>query len=118
MKTVREIQSSAGNLWPDIDEAMNDIRRDCAAQLQAQGKDHEAALITIATDHQTAIEKLEATIALYQSAKDALKSAIADPEKDDKATVQAIVELVTEAEKPEIDRRREYLLAELKTLDT
>jgi len=60
MKTVREIQAAAGALWPDIDEALNDIRRQCAAELQSVKAGHATELANSATTKDTEIAALKA----------------------------------------------------------
>ena len=56
---------------------------------------------------------LDDKIALIESAKGAIKNAIADPELDDSATVAAIANVVAVAELPAIEKRKMEIAAEI-----
>jgi hypothetical protein len=79
-----------------------------------------AALATNAAELATAAAELEAVKtklaereALIESAKDAIKGAIADASLDDTATVATIAQVVAIAELPAIEKRRLEIEAEI-----
>lgn len=72
-----------------------------------------AALATNAEELETLRTKLAERDALIESAKAAIKGAIADPELDDSATVATIAQVVAVAELPAIEKRRMEIAAEI-----
>lgn len=72
-----------------------------------------AALATNAEELETLRTKLAERDALIESAKAAIKGAIADPELDDSATVATIAHVVAVAELPAIEKRRMEIAAEI-----
>ena len=72
-----------------------------------------AALATNAAELEVVKEKLAERDALIESAKTAIKGAIADPELDDSATVATIAQVVAVAEMPTIEKQRLALAAEI-----
>ena len=72
-----------------------------------------AALATNAAELEVVKEKLAERDALIESAKTAIKGAIADPELDDSATVDTIAQVVAVAEMPTIEKQRLALAAEI-----
>jgi len=63
MKTIQEIQSESGDLWPDIDEAINDVRRACAAELHQLHLSNAADINNLSLAHSKELEKRENLIA-------------------------------------------------------
>jgi hypothetical protein len=72
-----------------------------------------AALATNAAELERVKAELAERNALIQSAKDAIKGAIADPSLDDTATVATIAQVVAVAEMPAIEKRRMEIEAEI-----
>lgn len=118
MKTVREIQELSGDLWPDIDENFNEIRRQCAAQLQAQEQTHAAAMASLEEAHarelqdrDSAISEISATaqslenLRLTMTAKVRSVLASGDPEQ--------FAALAEEFLTPENEKRKAELEAEI-----
>ena len=111
MKTIREIQDASGDLWPDIDEAFNDIRRDAAASTKATLDDkdasHEETITKMKTDHEAAlalekdvsaaklkeadgtIATLQASLATVTSERDTLAASLAGLEGRSKMLAEA-----------------------------
>lgn len=70
--TARDLQSLVGpEKWPEVDELLNDIRRECAEQLQLQAHAHAAELEAKDNAHQKDIGTLTATLNSELDAKDA-----------------------------------------------
>ena len=72
-----------------------------------------AALATNATELEAVKAKLAERDALIESAKEAIKGAIADTDLDDAATVAVIAQVVAVAELPAIEKQRLALAAEI-----
>ena len=72
-----------------------------------------AALATNAAELEVVRAKLAERDALIESAKTAIKGAIADPELDDSATVATIAQVVAVAELPAIEKRKMEIAAEI-----
>jgi hypothetical protein len=113
MITVFELQSQSGQLWLEI-----------AAHFEAKDSAHAAEISALNTAHQTAaaaareeLETIKAELAernaLIDSAKTAIKNAIADASLDDTATVATIAHVVAVAELPSIEKRKLEIAAEI-----
>jgi hypothetical protein len=93
-----------------IDSPGSDARpvtpADLAAVAPAINADAIAQIEVIKAD-------LDAKNALIDSAKNSIKSAIADAKLDPEATVSAIAEIVATAELPSIEKRKATLAAEI-----
>ena len=72
-----------------------------------------AALATNAAELEQVRADLADRNALIESAKEAIKSAIADPLLDDTATVATIAQVVAVAEMPAIEKRKLEIAAEI-----
>ena len=97
-----------------IDTAGGDARPITQADLAAIAPAiNAAALATNAAELEAVRAKLTERDALIESAKTAIKGAIADPELDDSATVATIAQVVAVAELPAIEKRRMEIAAEI-----
>ena len=97
-----------------IDVAGGDARPITQADLQAIAPEiNAAALATNAAELEAVKAKLAERDALIESAKTAIKGAIADPELDDSATVATIAQVVAVAELPAIEKRKMEIAAEI-----
>jgi hypothetical protein len=97
-----------------IDIAGNDARPITQADLQAIAPAiNAAALATNAEELEKVTADLAAKNALIESAKVGIKSAIADKELDDSATVATIAAIVASAELPSVEKRKAELAAEI-----
>lgn len=97
-----------------IDTAGGDARPITQADLaEIAPTINAAALATNAEELETLRTKLAERDALIESAKEAIKGAIADPELDDSATVATIAHVVAVAELPAIEKRRMEIAAEI-----
>ena len=97
-----------------IDVAGGDARPITQADLQAIAPEiNAAALATNAAKLEAVKAKLAERDALIESAKTAIKGAIADSELDDSATVAAIAHVVAVAELPAIEKRKMEIAAEI-----
>jgi hypothetical protein len=72
-----------------------------------------AALATNADELAKVKADLDAKNALIESAKEGIKTAIADKELDDTATVATIAQIVAIAELPSVEKRKAELAAEI-----
>jgi hypothetical protein len=95
-----------------VDEALNDVRRDCAAQLQT---------LTVARDADATAKATE--IAKHQAAADAAKAALDAPSDDAKkadalAKIEEAKTPAKDAKKAELDKQISALQAERAKLDT
>ena len=102
---------------PQLSEFRDELLREKAAELKALIDTH-AEEITQAKDENAAElaavrAKLAERDALIESAKTAIKGAIADPELDDSATVATIAQVVAVAELPAIEKRKMEIAAEI-----
>jgi hypothetical protein len=102
---------------PQLSEFRDNLLREKAAELKsltdAHGAEIAAALATNVDELAKVQADLAAKNALIESAKNAIKSAIADTALDDAATVAAIAEVVAAAEMPLIEKRKAELAAEI-----
>ena len=97
-----------------IDIAGGDARPITQADLQAIAPAiNAAALTTNAEELAKVTADLAAKNALIESAKTGIKSAIADKELDDSATVATIAAIVASAELPSVEKRKAELAAEI-----
>ena len=113
MITIFELQSQSGQLWTEI-----------VAHFDAKDSAHAAEVASLNLAHQTTtdvirveLEKTKAALAernaLIESAKTAIKRAIADASLDDTATVVTIAHVVAVAELPAIEKRKLEIAAEI-----
>ena len=97
-----------------IDTAGGDARPITQDDLAAIAPEiNAAALATNAVELETIKAKLAERDALIESAKNAIKGAIADPELDDSATVATIAQVVAVAELPAMEKRKMEIAAEI-----
>ena len=102
---------------PQLSEFRDELLREKAAELKAlidthteeitQAKDEKAAELAAVK------AKLAERDALIESAKEAIKGAIADNDLDDAATVATIAQVVAVAELPAIEKRKLEIAAEI-----
>ena len=102
---------------PQLSEFRDNLLREKAAELKSLTDTHTEE-ITQAKDENAAElaavrAKLAERDALIESAKTAIKGAIADPELDDSATVATIAQVVAVAELPAIEKRKMEIAAEI-----
>jgi hypothetical protein len=102
---------------PQLSEFRDNLLREKAAELKsltdAHGAEIAAALATNATELAKVQADLAAKNALIDSAKDAIKSAIADVALDDAARVAAIASVVAASEMPYVEKRKLEIAAEI-----
>lgn len=102
---------------PQLSEFRDELLRYNAAELKklvdAHADEIAQAKNETAEELETLRTKLAERDALIESAKTAIKSAIADPELDDSATVATIAQVVAVAELPAIEKRRMEIAAEI-----
>jgi hypothetical protein len=102
---------------PQLSEFRDDLLREKAAELKSLIDDHAEKITALQNEHAEEFavvnQKLAERNALIESAKDAIKSAIADPSLDDTATVATIAQVVAVAELPAIEKRRLEIEAEI-----
>jgi len=100
-----------------LSEFRDDLLREKAAELKALIDDHAEKITALQNEHAEELavvnQKLAERNALIESAKDAIKGAIADPFLDDTATVATIANVVAVAELPAIEKRRLEIAAEI-----
>jgi len=138
MITLFELQSQSGQLWLEIVAHLEAKDTAHAAEASARNSAHAEELAKAVADLQTAAAEielinldhkavvdakaaeLEATKAeladrnaLIESAKTAIKGAIANPALDDTATVSTIAQVVKVAEMPAIEKRKLAIAAEI-----
>lgn len=102
---------------PQLSEFRDELLRYNAAELKklvdAHADEIAQAKNETAEELETLKTKLAERDALIESAKAAIKGAIADPELDDSATVATIAHVVAVAELPAIEKRRIEIAAEI-----
>jgi hypothetical protein len=102
---------------PQLSELRDDLLREKAAELKALIDDHAEKITALQDEHAAELELVKAELAdrnaLIESAKTAIKGAIADPSLDDTATVATIAQVVAVAELPAIEKRRLEIEAEI-----
>jgi len=102
---------------PQLSEFRDELLRYNAAELKklvdAHADEIAQAKNETAEELETLKTKLAERDALIESAKAAIKGAIADPELDDSATVATIAHVVAVAELPAIEKRRMEIAAEI-----
>jgi hypothetical protein len=91
---------------PQLSELRDDLLREKATEFKTLIDDHAAELAAVKAE-------LADRNALIESAKTAIKCAIADPSLDDTATVATIAQVVAVAELPAIEKRRLEIEAEI-----
>jgi hypothetical protein len=96
--------------WPSIITEVNSGTLAKVTQLETQAELMQA-------QHAAELERVKAELAdrnaLIESAKTAIKGAIANPDLDDTATVATIAHVVAVAELPAIEKRRLEIEAEI-----
>jgi len=109
---------------PQLSEFRDNLLREKAAELK-ELTDAHAEEITVLQDAHTAalstnaaeLERVKAELAdrnaLIESAKEAIKNAIANASLDDTATVATIAQVVAVAELPAIEKRKLEIAAEI-----
>jgi hypothetical protein len=113
MITIFELQSQSGQLWTEI-----------VAHFEAKDSAHAAEVASLHLTHQTTTDAIRVELettkaalvernALIESAKTAIKGAIADANLDDAATVATIAQVVAAAELPTIEKRKLAIEAEI-----
>ena len=141
MKTLFEIQTESGQLWPDIAAqieakdaenrtAMTNAQNSNTQALADKDAEHSKALAARDMDTAAKAEELksltdarDAVIAEFAAYKEAagrgataIRAVISDPTKDDATTVAAITQIVTigetEANKTQRERELEAAIAE------
>lgn len=102
---------------PQLSEFRDELLRYNAAELKklvdAHADEIAQAKNEIAVELETLRTKLAERDALIESAKEAIKGAIADTALDDAATVATIAQVVAVAELPAIEKRRMEIAAEI-----
>ena len=102
---------------PQLSEFRDNLLREKAAELKALTDAHADEITQAKNETAVELEMLRAKLAerdaLIESAKTAIKGAIADPELDDSATVATIAQVVAVAEMPTIEKQRLALAAEI-----
>lgn len=102
---------------PQISEFRDDLLREKAAELKELIDDHAEKITALQDEHADELATVKAELAdrnaLIESAKTAIKGAIADPSLDDTATVATIAQVVAVAELPAIKKRRLEIEAEI-----
>jgi len=97
-----------------IDTVGGDARPITQADLDAIAPTINAAALTTNADELAKVQAdLAAKNALIDSAKNAIKSAIADAALDDAATVAAIEQVLSAAELPSVEKRKLEIAAEI-----
>lgn len=102
---------------PQLSEFRDELLRYNAAELKKLVDAHADEIAQAKNETAVELEMLRTKIAerdaLIESAKTAIKGAIADPELDDTATVATIAQVVAVAEMPTIEKQRLALAAEI-----
>jgi len=135
MKSLFQIQTESGQLWLDIIAHLEAKDSSHAAQVASLGLDHQdavnaktaemeaakaahaAELADLKSVHAAELAAVKSELAdrnaLIESAKTAIKGAIANPALDDAATVSTIAQVVAVAELPSIEKRKIAIAAEI-----
>lgn len=102
---------------PQLSEFRDELLRYNAAELKKLVDTHADEIAQAKNETAEELETLRTKLAerdaLIESAKAAIKGAIADPELDDSATVATIAHVVAVAELPAIEKRRMEIAAEI-----
>jgi hypothetical protein len=102
---------------PQLSELRDDLLREKAAELKALIDTNAKGITVMQDEHSAELERVKAELAdrnaLIESAKNAIKCAIADASLDDTATVATIAHVVAVAELPAIEKRRLEIEAEI-----
>jgi hypothetical protein len=102
---------------PQLSEFRDDLLREKAAELKELTDTHAEEITALQDGHAAELAAVKATLAdrnaLIESAKTAIKSAIADASLDDTATVATIAQVVAVAELPAIEKRKLEIAAEI-----
>ncbi|NBW21517.1 MAG: hypothetical protein EBR82_77520, partial [Caulobacteraceae bacterium] len=102
---------------PQLSELRDDLLREKAAELKSLIDIHAEEITALQDKHAAELERVKAELAdrnaLIESAKDAIKGAIANPDLDDTATVATIAQVVAVAEMPAIEKRKLEIAAEI-----
>jgi hypothetical protein len=102
---------------PQLSEFRDDLLREKAAELKSLTDTHAEETTALQDEHAAELERVKAELAernaLIESAKTAIKSAIADARLDDTATVATIAQVVAVAELPAIEKRKLEIAAEI-----
>jgi hypothetical protein len=102
---------------PQLSEFRDDLLREKAAELKALIDTHAEQIAALQDEHAAELERVKTELAdrnaLIQSAKDAIKGAIADASLDDTSTVATIAQVVAVAELPAIKKRKLQIEAEI-----
>lgn len=102
---------------PQLSEFRDDLLREKAAELKSLTDTHAEEITALQDEHAAELERVKAELAernaLIESAKEAIKGAIADANLDDTATVATIAQVVAAAELPYIEKRKLEIAAEI-----
>jgi hypothetical protein len=102
---------------PQLSEFRDDLLREKAAELKAFIDTHAEKIKVLQDAHTAELTAVKAELAernaLIESAKEAIKGAIADASLDDTATVATIAHVVAVAELPSIEKRKLEIAAEI-----
>lgn len=102
---------------PQLSEFRDDLLREKAAELKSLTDTHAEEITALQDEHAAELERVRAELAernaLIESAKTAIKDAIADASLDDTATVATIAQVVAVAELPAIEKRKLEIAAEI-----
>ena len=102
---------------PQLSEFRDELLRYNAAELKKLVDANADEIAQAKNETAVELEMLRAKLAerdaLIESAKTAIKGAIADPELDDSATVATIAQVVAVAELPAIEKRKMEIAAEI-----
>ena len=102
---------------PQLSEFRDNLLREKAAELKALTDAHADEITQAKNETAVELEMLRAKLAerdaLIESAKTAIKGAIADTALDDAATVATIAQVVAVAELPAIEKRKMEIAAEI-----
>ena len=100
-----------------LSEFRDDILREKAAELKSLIDNHAEELAAVNASKSGELAAVQSDLAaknaLIDSARDAIKSAIADTKLDDAATVAAIAQVIAAAELPYVEKRKLEIAAEI-----
>jgi dGTP triphosphohydrolase len=100
-----------------LSEFRDDLLREKAAELKELADSHAEAMTDAETAHVAELKLVKTELAerdnLIESAKNAIKGAIADQSLDDTTTVATIARVVAIAELPAIEKRKLEISAEI-----
>ena len=102
---------------PQLSELRDNLLREKAAELKSLTDTHAEEITELQNAHTEELTAVRAELAernaLIESAKTAIKGAIADASLDDTATVATIAHVVAVAELPAIEKRKLEIEAEI-----